>query len=109
MTSDELSRSVHRAADARLPVAVVELHASGEVFTPSRGRPGVRYRGSEIAVRTLSGWGAGALDGDVMLYPPPEAGVDRVILLPLADRNWLPHDDELERTVVELVRRVEAA
>jgi hypothetical protein len=103
VTSDELSRSVRRAADADLPVAVVELHASGEVFTPTRGQPGARYRGSEVAVRPLSDWGA--LAGDLMLYPPPDEGIERVIVLPLEERNWLPHDDELERSILELLQR----
>jgi hypothetical protein len=108
-TTGELSRSVHRAAEAGLPVSVVELHAPGEVFTPPRGRPGARYPGSGIAVRTLSDWGNAAPAGDVMLYPAPEARIERVILLPLEDRNWLPHDDDLERSVVEQVQLVAAA
>ena len=63
------------------------------------------YQPDEISVRDLAQEGAGALDGGLALYPAPDPHVRRVIILPLDGANWLPHDEALEGTVVELVNR----
>jgi hypothetical protein len=103
---DVLAAAVGRAAAAGIPVAVIELLAAGAPFTPPRGPVGARYAASEISVRALSAWGAGALDGGLSLYPAPEPETRRVILLLLEERNWLPHDDALERMVAGAVAGV---
>jgi hypothetical protein len=100
---DELARFVRRALDAGSTVAVVDLLAPGEPFEPSRGSSGAWYQPDEIAVRDLAPEGRGALDGGLALYPPPDPETRRVIVLSLDDGNWLPYDEALERTLVELV------
>jgi hypothetical protein len=84
---------------------VVELGAQGRKFEPSRGTPGATYQPGEISVRDLVEEGSGALDGGLVLYPPPGPDVRRVIVLPFDDANWVPYDEALERTVAELIDR----
>ena len=100
-SDEQLARALRRAADARSPVAVVELHAHGRQLEPSRGTPGAMYQPHEISVRYLAE-GSSAFDGGLVLYPPPDPDVRRVIVLPLDDANWLPYDAALERTVAKL-------
>jgi hypothetical protein len=108
-TGEDLAPSVRRAADADIPVAVVDLLSPGATFTPSRGQVGARYAPGETTIRELSTWGAGAFDAGLSLYPPPDPATKRVIVLPLESRNWLRHDDALERVVTELVVRAQAS
>ena len=100
---DELSRFVRRALDAGSTVAVVDLQGSGDPFEPSRGGTGAWYRPEEFSARDLAVEGKGVLDGGLALYPPPGPDTRRVIVLALDDGNWLPYDEALERTLVELV------
>jgi hypothetical protein len=103
VTRAELARSVRRAADAGIPVAVVDLLGSGQEFTPSRGRVGRWYRPDENVVRELGKPGIGALAAGVALYPPPDPETERVIVLPMAQRNWLPYEENLERILAVVV------
>jgi hypothetical protein len=106
-TRANLARSVRRATEASIPVAVVDLLGPGQEFTPSRGKAGAWYRSDEIAVRDLGAAGAGGLAAGIALYPPPGSGTERVIVLPLERRNWLPYEEALERVLAELVAREE--
>jgi hypothetical protein len=103
VTREELSRLVRRALDAGSTVAIVDLLAAGEPFEPSRGSSGAWYQPDEIAVRDLAAEGRGALDGGLALYPPPAPETRHVIVMARDDGNWLPYDEALERTLVELV------
>lgn len=105
---EDLVAAVRRAAGAGIPVAIVDLLGPGAAFAASRGDAGTRYAPGEAVVHELSGWGAGALDGGLSLYPAPEPGTRRVVVLLLEGRNWLPHEEGLERAVADAVRAVES-
>jgi hypothetical protein len=102
-TRDELAGFVRRALEAGSTVAVVDLTGSGEQFEPSRGAAGAWYKPDEFSVRDLAAEGKGVLDAGLALYPPPGPDTRRVIVLALDHGNWLPYDEALEHTLVELV------
>ena len=102
---DMLARAVRRAAEAASPIVVADLVGSGQPFTPSRGERGTRYGAEAMRLRDIMKGGARKLTSGLALYPQPDPGVQRVIVLAMDDRNWLPYDEELERTLLEIVRK----